>query len=250
MARAGVNQPSTPLGLRAASPVAKSLAEIAWVAYLAPALSEPLVPHSKPRHFSMIRDFALADVITLANGCAGMGAILAVLHYLTSSDRGFVWLAVVLLPVAGVFDYLDGCVARWRKRQSALGAQLDSLADLISFGVAPATLGFALGLDGGWDAMALLFFVAAGLSRLARYNVTAQELSDDSGKVRYFEGTPIPSSVLLVGLWALFLARDTVGPSLPGGSIEFLELTLHPLVLVYVASGCAMVSKTLRIPKF
>ncbi len=238
------------MGPRAAQQVAKSLAEASPLAYRASALPTVPFPPQKPRHFSMIRDFALADVITLANGCAGMGAILAVLRYLTHGDRSLVWLAIVLLPVAGAFDYLDGWVARWRKRQSALGAQLDSLADLISFGVAPAVLGFALGLDGGWDAAALLFFVAAGLSRLARYNVTSADLSDSSGKVRYFEGTPIPSSVLLVGLWAVLLARDSIGTEIPWGSVDLLGLTLHPLVFVYVVSGCAMISKTLHIPKF
>ena len=49
-----------------------------------------------------------------------------------------------------------------------------------------------------WDVLILLYFVACGVSRLARYNVTAEELSDGGGKVKYFEGTPIPTSVLLV----------------------------------------------------
>jgi CDP-diacylglycerol--serine O-phosphatidyltransferase len=76
---------------------------------------------------------------------------------------------------------------------------LDSLADVISFGVAPAALalrhrpGRALGRAGA-D-----YFVACGVSRLARYNITAERSPPRSGKVKYFEGTPIPTSVLLVG---------------------------------------------------
>ena len=54
-----------------------------------------------------------------------------------------------------------------------LGADLDSLADVISFGVAPAVLGFTLGLRGGWDMLSLTYFVVCGVSRLARFNVTA-----------------------------------------------------------------------------
>ena len=97
-------------------------------------------------------------------------------------------------------DLLDGYVARLdAKRQSRLGADLDSLADVISFGVAPAVLGFTLGLRGGWDMLILTYFVVCGVSRLARFNVTAAALADAAtGKVKYFEGTPIPTSMLLV----------------------------------------------------
>ncbi len=96
---------------------------------------------------------------------------------------------------------LDGYVARLdKKRQSVLGADLDSLADVISFGVAPAVLGFTLGLRGGWDMLILTYFVVCGVSRLARFNVTAVRArrTRPPGKVKYFEGTPIPTSVLLV----------------------------------------------------
>src|SRR5207237_8462407 len=95
-------------------------------------------------------------------------------------------------PAALVFGVLDGRIARRRHTHSALGRELDSLADVISFGVAPAALGFAAGLRGGWDWVALLYFVCCGVSRLARYNVTAEMLSDGKDKVAYFEGTPIP----------------------------------------------------------
>ena len=82
-------------------------------------------------------------------------------------------------------DVLDGYVARLnKKRQSVLGADLDSLADVISFGVAPAVLGFTLGLRGGWDMAILTYFVVCGVSRLARFNVTSAELADETtGKV-------------------------------------------------------------------
>src|SRR6185369_8637674 len=88
-------------------------------------------------------------------------------------------LAMALLPVALVFDFADGRVARWRRRSSLLGADLDSLADVISFGLAPAALGFAVGLRGAGDVVILLYFVACGISRLARFNVTAANLTDE-----------------------------------------------------------------------
>lgn len=197
----------------------------------------------------MIRDFAFADVITLGNGVAGCGCILLTLRYLVEADSVAMNWAMILLPIAGLFDFLDGRVARWRRKQSAIGAQLDSLADLISFGVAPAVVGFALGLRGGIDGLILVYFVSCGLSRLARYNVTAASLSDDSGKVRYFEGTPIPTSVGLVIVWMVLYNTDRVGANLPMGEWQIAGFILHPFALFYALSGSAMISKTLKIPK-
>jgi CDP-diacylglycerol--serine O-phosphatidyltransferase len=203
---------------------------------------------SRVRHFSMIRDFSLADLITLSNGFAGTGSILAALQYMDTRDRRILWLAFALPLVAMVLDFLDGRIARWRHRSSPLGRELDSLADLISFGVAPAVLGFAVGLRGAWDAPVLVYFVSCGLSRLARYNVTAADLADESGKVRYFEGTPIPTSVLLVGLLAVLTWLGRIDTELPLGRVRVAGGAFHPLVLLYLVSGSAMISKTLRIP--
>ena len=201
------------------------------------------------RHFSMLRSFAAADLITLGNGMAGMGSILASMQYLSSGKMCFLWMAICLLPIAMVFDFMDGRVARWRHNGTALGAQLDSLADLISFGVAPAAIAFTTGMHGGWDCIILVFFVSCGLSRLARYNVTAASLSDESGKVKYFEGTPIPTSVILVGILAILVHKGMIGENLPWGFWSVGPWGFHPLVLMYLVSGCAMISKTLHIPK-
>jgi CDP-diacylglycerol---serine O-phosphatidyltransferase len=141
-----------------------------------------------------------------------------------------------------------GAIAH-RRRSSSLGADLDSLADIISFGLAPAALGFATGLRGVPDVIILLYFVACGISRLARFNSTAVALADESGKVKYFEGTPIPSSILIVGLFAVLHAQDRLGPTIWLGSWTFWGGELHPLVLIYAVSGSAMIS-TWRVPKF
>jgi CDP-diacylglycerol--serine O-phosphatidyltransferase len=202
----------------------------------------------KKQRFSMVRTFVLADLITLGNAFCGTGAVLASMSYVATGDRSAIWTALVLLPLALVCDALDGAVARWRRRSSPLGADLDSLADIVSFGVAPAALGFALGLRGGWDSASLCFFVACGISRLARYNVTAESLSDDSGKVRYYEGTPIPTSLILVLVLGIAFATGGVGPTIWLGSVSLGPFVLHPLTLMYVISGALMVS-TFRIPK-
>jgi CDP-diacylglycerol--serine O-phosphatidyltransferase len=211
------------------------------------ASAEATAPQKKVR-FSMVRTFVLADLITLGNAFCGTGAVLASMSYVATGDRNAVWAALVLLPLALVCDALDGAVARWRRRSSPLGADLDSLADIVSFGVAPAALGFALGLRGGWDGIALCFFVACGISRLARYNVTAAALSDDSGKVKYYEGTPIPTSLALVLVLGIAFAQGGVGDAMWLGRTVIGPFDFHPLTLMYVASGAFMVS-TFRIPK-
>ena len=165
----------------------------------------------KRRRFSMIRSFVMADVLTLGNGFCGSGSVLAAMQYLVTGEDRWLIVAMWLLPLALIFDYADGRVARWRRRSSLLGADLDSLADVISFGMAPAALGFAVGLRGALDIAILLYFVACGISRLARFNATAASLSDESGKVKYFEGTPIPTSVLLVAVLGVLFAQDRIG---------------------------------------
>ena len=198
----------------------------------------------------MIRGFHLADVFTLGNAACGVGAVFLAMAYMASQSLNqFLW-AAALAPAAFIFDVFDGRIARWRQTHSALGRELDSLADIISFGVAPAALAFAAGLDGGWDCAVLIYFVGCGVSRLARYNVTAESLSQDSGKVSYFEGTPIPTSVVLTGVLALAAWQDRLGAQLWGSSWMIGPWQFHPLTLMFVLSGTLMISKTLRIPKF
>jgi len=197
----------------------------------------------------MLRDFRAADFFTLGNGLAGSGAILAFMRFCASEEPRFFWIGSALLPVALVMDILDGRVARLRKEASPLGQELDSLADVVSFGVAPAAMAFACGVRGEGDALCLMYFVACGISRLARYNVTAASLAGESGKVRYFEGLPIPSSLLLVALLATLFALGYRGQALPLSVWQLGPVSLHPLSLLFVAHGSAMISKTLRIPK-
>ncbi len=201
------------------------------------------------RHFSMLRDFHLADWFTLANAFCGTSAVFAAMRFLQDGNVRDLLIGMALIPLAFVFDALDGRIARWRKVASTLGRELDSLADVISFGVAPAALGYACGLQGGWDWVLLSFFVGCGVSRLARYNVTAEQLSGDEGKVRYFEGTPIPTSVVIVGLLAWLAWTGRIGDALPLGMLQLGPWQLHPLALVFAVSGSLMISKTLRIPK-
>jgi CDP-diacylglycerol--serine O-phosphatidyltransferase len=202
------------------------------------------------RHLSMLRSYTAADALTIGNASCGTIAIFLCLDYVATESARYLWMAFILLPMALVFDVLDGYVARIQNgRQSVLGGDLDSLADVISFGVAPAVLGFTLGLRGGWDMVCLTYFVVCGVSRLARFNATAAELTDaETGKVKYFEGTPIPTTILLVVVLAIAFRLDRIDGMLWFGFYQITGATLHPVALLYVASGSAMIS-TIRIPK-
>lgn len=200
------------------------------------------------KSMSMIRSFVLADFITLANAGFGMAAIFLCLNHAADPSTTYLWAVFILLPFALVCDVLDGFVAHRLKRQSLLGADLDSLADIVSFGVAPAVLGFALGLQGMWDALLLIYFVSCGISRLARFNATAEALSDGTGKVKYYEGTPIPASIIIVIILGIAFWQGRIGHLLPFGSIRIGPWIFHPFTLLYAASGSAMIS-TIRIPK-
>src|SRR5204862_2124553 len=196
---------------------------------------------ARGRHLSMLRSYTAADLLTIGNAACGTVAIFLCLDYVASGERRFLWSAFVLLPAALVCDVLDGYVARLnRARQSRIGADLDSLADVISFGVAPAILGFTLGLRGGWDMLLLTYFVVCGVSRLARFNVTAEALSDKAtGKVKYFEGTPIPTSVLIVLLLGAAVYFGRIDERMWFGLLRLGPAALHPLALVCGLRGNA-----------
>lgn len=204
-------------------------------------------PSEKPK--SIFRSFVLADVITLTNAGLGMASILLCLNHVADDGVSRLWAVFLLLPLALVCDVLDGFVARRGKRRSLLGADLDSLADIVTFGVAPAVLGFALGLRGVWDALVLIYFVNCGISRLARFNVTAEALSAGTGKVKYYEGTPIPTSIVIVFILGIAYWQGRIDHLLPFGAFRVGPWLLHPFSLLYAASGSAMISSTLRIPK-
>jgi CDP-diacylglycerol--serine O-phosphatidyltransferase len=199
--------------------------------------------------FAMIREFHLADWFTLANAICGTGALFSMLTYLQEHNVRHIFYACGLVFAAFIFDILDGRIARWQQKNSLMGRELDSLADIISFGVAPVVIAYGCGMQGLFDRIVLTYFVACGVSRLARYNVTAEALSGEEGKVRYFEGTPIPTSLLLVMVLLWAASQGAVYGLLWFGALLIGGFTLHPLVLMFALSGSLMVSR-IRFPKF
>ena len=197
----------------------------------------------------MIREFHLADWFTLGNAVCGTGALFSIMTFLQTQDVRHILFACGLVLAALVFDVLDGRIARWRQKSSILGRELDSLADVISFGVAPVVIAYGCGMQGLYDRVVLAYFVACGVSRLARFNVTAEEMSQATGKVTHFEGTPIPSSIVLVAVLALAAWTGAIRDQLWFGEVVVAGFKLHTLVLLFALSGSLMISR-IRIPKF
>ncbi|KAL0570825.1 CDP-diacylglycerol-serine O-phosphatidyltransferase [Marasmius crinis-equi] len=208
-------------------------------------------------HFSLVRNFRLADLVTIMNGVCGSFSIFSSARYLLGNDPDYLWSALAF-PLAGLmFDFMDGKVARWRNSSSLLGQELDSLADLISFGVAPSLLAFTVGLRSYLDTVCLTGFICCGLARLARFNATVALVPKDTGgKAKYFEGLPIPSSLFLVGILAYWTKMGWIEgqQGIPGGMITLWGQPggrgeIHLVSIIFGCWAAAMVSKTLRIPK-
>jgi CDP-diacylglycerol--serine O-phosphatidyltransferase len=137
--------------------------------------------------------YILPNLFTTGNLFCGFWAIISVFH------EKFFFAAVAIL-LAGVFDILDGKVARLSGATSKFGVQYDSLADLVSFGIAPALLAFSWALRpyGKFGWLAAFLFVVCGALRLARFNVQSA-----SGEVKYFKGLPIPAAASMIALTIL-----------------------------------------------
>ena len=127
----------------------------------------------------------VADVFTLTSLVCGIIAIFL------SITKAFS-LAALLMFLCVICDFLDGYVAQKMHQKNSFGRELDSLCDLVSFGVTPAVFGYMLGLTTGWQIAILAMFVIAGALRLARFNVT--ELS-------HFEGVPITANGIIIPLF-------------------------------------------------
>ncbi|KAE8416949.1 Gar1-domain-containing protein [Aspergillus pseudocaelatus] len=200
-------------------------------------------------HFSMVRALHLADLVTELN----VMSVLSSMRYCLGDphDYGAIWSALGFMPFGLFFDFMDGKIARWRNKSSLMGQELDSLADLISFGMAPAAAAFALGVRTNVDHLLLAFFVLCGLTRLARFNVTVAVLpKDKTGKSKYFEGTPIPTTLSIASLMAYWVSQGWIQEDLPLGVIaQGTAFEFHPVALLFVLHGCLMVSKSIHIPK-
>ena len=175
--------------------------------------------------------YILPNLFTLSSVFFGLFAIVSVFD---GSDVGVRRAAIAIL-VAMVADGLDGRVARMTRAETKFGVQLDSLADVVSFGVAPAILGYAFALrlldaDGGWLGLVLAFvYAAGGALRLARFNVLAERRRKPTP---WFIGLPIPAGAGIVATLAWGLVDLGVPP----------EARVAPMAGTMVGMGLLMVS--------
>ncbi|MGR3462972.1 MAG: CDP-alcohol phosphatidyltransferase family protein [Roseovarius sp.] len=182
---------------------------------------------SRPPRKELTLAQLLPNMLTVAAICAGITAI-------RMGVQGDYVRAVQLLLIAGVLDGLDGRLARLLRSTSAMGAELDSLADFVNFGVAAPLVIYLWGLQdmrhAGW--IAVLFFAVCCVMRLARFNVSSREEGAKGGSGAYFQGLPSPAGALLAML-PMFFAFALPGMAQPPA----------PLVALYMAAvGLLMIS--------
>lgn len=203
------------------------------------------------RHFSLVRNLHMADFITLLNGFLGFYSIISCLRFALTGKSHYVQRAHFFIVLGLFFDFFDGRVARLRNKSSLMGQELDSLADLISFSVSPAIIAFAIGFRTTLDTLILSYWVLCGLTRLARFNVSTNNIpKDETGKSKYFEGLPVPLNLLWVATMAFLVYTDRILEDLPFGKFfEGTVLEMHTMGLVFILQGSAEISKSLKIPK-
>ena len=180
---------------------------------------------SKPRRRINKGMYILPSLFTTANMALGYYAILEVMHA-TAIDFWHLDNAAKAIGFAVLFDGLDGRIARMTGTSSDFGRELDSLADAITFGVAPAMLAWTWGFrlmpevllkEGNWTlkltqlgAIASFLFLIAGASRLARFNITSNPQPSNPGRPgkKYFVGMPIPAGAGVIAAVVHFFAGD------------------------------------------
>ncbi|BCH17647.1 MULTISPECIES: CDP-alcohol phosphatidyltransferase family protein [unclassified Mesorhizobium] len=195
-----------------------------------------------PRIREIPMRMVLPNLVTVLAICAGLSGI-------RFGFEGRFEPAVVMVLLAAFLDGIDGRLARMLKATSKFGAQMDSLADIVNFGVAPALVLYAFLLDlagsPGWIA-ALLFTIACGL-RLARYNVLDEETDRPQWQTEYFVGVPAPAGAVLVMLpLYLYFLRLGVEPSRPAA---FIAAGFTVLIAFLLVSRLPVYSgKSLKVP--
>src|ERR1700704_4987216 len=202
---------------------------------------DPKYPEMRRRRFRPIPVRMLVpNVITLLAICAGLTAI-------RLSTEGRMELAVAAIVFAAVLDGLDGLVARMIKGQSKFGAELDSLADFVNFGVAPGLILYFWQLhelnNGGWIA-AMVFAISGGL-RLARFNATMDDPNKPAFAANYFTGVPAPMGAILA-LLPIYVAF--LGMPKPPATLTALYTLLMAFLMVSRLPVFSGKTVRLRVP--
>ena len=161
-----------------------------------------------------------------------VGVVSAVLG-IGLSMYGHTSMAVVCLMVSGFCDLFDGSIARTRARtvnEKKFGIQIDSLADLICFGILPAAIGFSIGLTRWYEAAVLILYVLAALIRLAYYNVTEDEIEfcENTRRV-YYDGLPVTTVAILIPM------IYTLRPVMKSGFLLLYALCLLLTAVAFLA---------------
>ncbi len=181
----------------------------------------------------------LPNAVTILGLCSGLMA-------LRFAQAGRVDLAVMLILLAGVLDGLDGLIARRLDATSKMGAELDSLADFLNFGVAPAVIVFQVAMASSSPAtwVPVLVYTVCACLRLARFNIDRAR-PETAGRL-HFIGVPTPAGALLA-LWPVILGQ--IGLIEPSAHPEAYGLWLAFVGLLMISRVPTQSTKTVRIPR-
>ncbi len=211
-------------------------------------IDRPKKPRCRRERRRVVTPAFLPTALTLSNGLCGLGSILMASGAVVAPhwvDAGL-W-AALLIFLGMVFDMLDGQAARWLKKTSTFGTQLDSLCDAITFAAAPVFI--LLNLCGSyshiWVVIAGAVFMACALLRLARFNTEATSFEPHD----YFSGLPSPAAAGTVASFAIAIPDITnwTGASTAGAMVQLEKLWVPSVTIgvpvLTVVLACLMVSK-------
>ncbi|MBS8227281.1 CDP-diacylglycerol--serine O-phosphatidyltransferase [Vannielia litorea] len=201
----------------------------------------PRAPRIRRRTSRLLLLHLLPNIVTIGAICAGLTGLRLALH-----DRFEA--AVLMILLAALLDGLDGPLARLLKSESKIGAELDSLADFVNFGVVPGFLLYLWSLDDtsrlSW--IAVLIYAVCAVLRLARFNVTArEEAREDRPKPGTFTGVPAPGGALLA-VAPFALAQNFASLTVPAGAVAIWLVIVGLLMISRLPTPSL---KSVRIPR-
>jgi CDP-diacylglycerol--serine O-phosphatidyltransferase len=184
------------------------------------------IPDKKRNDYALVQ--LIPNMMTIAAICAGLSAI-------RFGVQGEYTLAVKLIIAASVLDGLDGRLARMLRSDSKMGAELDSFADFLNFGVAPPLILYFWALqdtrNGAW--ISVLIYVVCSVMRLARFNIKgkADHENGEAAPSAYFTGVPSPAAALLVML-PMFISFAFDNPAMLPGWVISANMVVVGLAMI------------------
>ena len=205
--------------------------------------------HEPKRHLSMFRSFVLADLITLANASCGMAAVLLCLNHVSGERTPYLWVVFILSRWQSFSTcWTDTSPGNSRGIQPwGLTLIPSRMWSLLAWPRLFSDLLWACGACGMGSSSSISSPAAS--ADWPGSTATAAQLADEKGKVKYYQGTPITTSIIIVAILGIAYWLGRVDDLLPLGFFYLGPWRLHLLSILYAVNGSTMISGTIRIPK-